>query len=156
MPCPYPVMTILEKLEDEIKTAMKARDQDRLGAVRLIKSTVKNKEIELIRPLSETEFFAVLATMVKQRQESIEQFKKGNRNDLVAKEEAELKIIGSFLPQSLSETEVDSLITDAIIKVGAKTPKDMGLVMKELKEKTAGRVDGKLLSDKVRAKLSSI
>ena len=148
-------MTILEKLEADLKEAMKARNQDRLSAVRLIKSTVKNKEIELIHPLSEPEFFAVLATMAKQRHESIEQFKKGNRNDLAATEEKELEVIHSYLPKSLSDAEVDKLIADAVAKVGAKTPKDMGLVMKELKEKTTGRVDGKILSDKVRTKLTS-
>lgn len=149
-------MTILEKLDSDIKEAMKARQTDRLAAVRLIKATVKNKEIELIRPLSEPEFFAALATMTKQRHESIEQFKKGNRNDLAAIEEKELEVINSYLPKSLSDLEVDSMISAAITKVGAKTPKDMGLVMKELKEKTTGRVDGKLLSDKVRTKLSAI
>ena len=149
-------MTVLEKLEQEIKEAMKAKDQARLSAVRMIKATVKNKEIELIHPLSEAEFIAVLSTMAKQRRESIAQFTQGGRTDLVATEEAELKIIESFLPQALSEAEVTNLINEAVAQSGAKGPKDMGAVMKLLKDKTAGRVDGKALSDQVRARLASL
>ncbi len=149
-------MSILQKLETEMKEAMKARDTDRLAAVRLIKSTAKNKEIELLHPLTETEFFALLSSMVKQRQESIDQFKAGGRTDLIEKEEKEIKVIQSFLPQSLSEAEVEALITKAINETGAKGPKDMGAVMKALKEPTAGRFDGRLLSEKVKTKLGSL
>lgn len=145
---------ILEKLEAEITKAMKARDQVRLGAVRLIKSTVKNKEIELMHPLAETEFFSVLQTMVKQVQESIEQFTKGGRTDLVDKEKGELKVLQSFLPQALSDSDVEALIVEAIAASGAKGPKDMGGVMKHLKDKTAGRVDGKKLADLVKQALN--
>lgn len=149
-------MTILEKLDQEIKESLKARDQVRLDTIRLIKTAVKNREIELIRPLSEAEFFAVLSTMTKQRNESIDQFKKGGRTDLVEKEEKERTIISSFLPQALSDAEIDRLIAEAISQTGAKSPKDMGLVMKALKEPTAGRADGKILSEKVKSKLGSI
>ncbi len=148
-------MTILEKLDQEIKEALKARDQSRLDAIRLIKASVKNKEIELIHPLSEAEFFAVLSTMAKQRHESIDQFKKGGRVDLAEKEEKELAVISSFLPQPLSDSELDHLIAEAISQTGAKSPKDMGLVMKALKEPTMGRVDGKILSERVRSKLAT-
>lgn len=147
---------ILERLEAEITKAMKARDQVRLGAVRLIKSTVKNKEIELIHPLSETEFFAVLQTMAKQVAESIDQFTKGGRTDLADKEKGELAVLQTFLPQALSDSDVAALIDEAITASGAKGPKDMGGVMKHLKDKTAGRVDGKKLADLVKAKLSNI
>ena len=149
-------MTILEKLDNEIKTALKARDEARLATVRLIKSQVKNKEIELIHPLSEAEFLAVLSTMVKQRRESIDQFSKAGRTDLVVKEEIELKVIESFLPQQLTDAEVDAFIAQAVAESKAAGPKDMGAVMKLLKDKTAGRVDGRVLSDKVKAKLASI
>jgi uncharacterized protein YqeY len=149
-------LSILQKLEDEIKTALKARDEVRLGTARLIKSTVKNKEIELIRPLTETEFFAVLGTMVKQRKESIDQFTKGNRLDLAKKEEEEIKVIETFLPQALGDSEVAALIDSAVAESGAKGPKDMGAVMKILKDKTAGRVDGRLLSEKVKQKLATL
>lgn len=147
-------MTILEKLDLEIRNAMKGRDQARLETVRMIKAAAKNKEIELLHPLTEAEFFSLLATLVKQRRESIEQFAKGGRTDLARKEEGELKIVQSFLPQALSETEVDCLIAEAMEAVKAAGPKDMGAVMKQLKEKTAGRVDNKFLSDRVRAKLT--
>lgn len=147
-------MTILEKLDLEIRNAMKGRDGLRLSCVRMIKAAAKNREIELLHPLTEAEFFSLLATLVKQRRESIEQFAKGGRNDLAKKEEGELKIVQSFLPQALSESEVDRLIAEAIAAVKALGPKDMGAVMKQLKEKTAGRVDNKFLSDRVRAKLT--
>ena len=147
-------MTILQKFEQEIKDALKSGNQIKLSAVRMIKSTIKNKEIELMHPLSDAEFMAVLSTMAKKCRESIEQFSKGGRAELAKKEEDELGIIESFLPKSLSESELDLLIQEAITAVHAVGPKDMGAVMKALKEKTAGRVDGKLLSDKVRAKLS--
>ena len=153
MSLPSPIM---ESLEAEIIKAMKARDQVRLGAVRLIKSTVKNKEIELIHPLSETEFFSVLQTMVKQRAESIEQFTKGGRTDLADKEKGELAVIQTFLPQALSDQDLATLILEAIATSGAKGPKDMGAVMKHLKDKTAGRVDGKKLADLVKNKLSNL
>ncbi|MBI2339028.1 MAG: GatB/YqeY domain-containing protein [Deltaproteobacteria bacterium] len=149
-------MNIIQKLDEEIKQAMKAQNSVRLGALRLIKTSVKNKEIELIHPLSEAEFFACLSTMVKQRHESIDQFKKGNRADLVKKEEDELRVIEDFLPKPFSEGEIDALVAEAVSATGAKGPKDMGTVMKALKEKTAGRADGKLLSEKVKQKLSSL
>lgn len=149
-------MTVLERLESELKTAMKAKDSTRLGAIRLIKTTVKNKEIELIRPLTEAEFMGVLTSMAKKVKESIEQFTNGGRTELAEKEKAELAILETFLPKALSEDELAAMIQDAIVKSGAKGPKDMGAVMKELKEPTAGRTDGKALADKVRAKLSSI
>lgn len=150
------VSPILEKLEAEIVKAMKARDQVRLGAVRLIKSTVKNKEIELIHPLSETEFFSVLGTMAKQVTDSIEQFTKGGRTDLVDKEKGELQVIQTFLPQAMSDAEVLALVQEAINASGATGPKDMGAVMKVLKDKTAGRVDGKKMADLVKNKLSNL
>lgn len=149
-------MSILKKLEDDLKIALKAKNPDKLAAVRLVKNAVKNKEIELMHALSETEFYAVLATMVKQRQESIEQFTKGGRDDLVQKEQGEISVIQSYLPQPFTPAEVQSLIDQAVLETQAKSPKDMGLVMKALKDKTSGRVDGKLLSEQVRQKLGSL
>lgn len=147
-------MSILAKLEQDIKESMKARQEARLFAVRLIKSTVKNKEIELIRPLSEAEFFDVLSFMAKQRRDSIEQFEKANRMDLVAKEKSELEIIESYLPKRLSDEELTAAIEKAVHTTGAKGPKDMGAVMKALKAETSGRVDGKMLADRVKSRLS--
>lgn len=145
---------ILKKLEDDIKTAMKARDQARLDAVRLIKTTVKNKEIELIRPLVEQEFFAVLSSMVKQRKDSVEQYEKAGRTDLAAKETFEIGVVQGYLPQQLSADETKNLIAAAVQKTGAQGPKDMGKVMGELKPQTSGRVDGKLLADLVKQALA--
>ena len=148
--------SILSQLDNAIKEAMKARDTARLETVRGIKTSVKNKEIELIRPVTEVEFYGLLNTMVKQRRDSIEQFKKGGRDDLADKEAGELKIIETFLPQALSPEEVNHLISDAISAAKATGPKDMGAVMKLLKDQTAGRVDGKELSELVRSRLQSL
>lgn len=141
---------VIKRLDEDIKTALRSRDQARLDSVRLIKAAAKNKEIEFIRPLSEQEFFAVLSTMVKQRKDSMEQYEKAGRADLATKEKAEMEVIQGYLPQQLGENELKSLVTAAIQKVGAAGPKDMGKVMGELKSRTSGRVDGKLLADMVK------
>lgn len=141
---------VIKRLDEDIKTALRSRDQARLDSVRLIKAAAKNKEIEFIRPLSEQEFFAVLSTMVKQRKDSMEQYEKAGRADLAAKEKSEMEVIQGYLPQQLGENELKLLVTAAIQKVGAAGPKDMGKVMGELKPETSGRVDGKLLADMVK------
>ena len=148
--------TILTMLESTIKEAMKARDAARLETVRGIKAAVKNKEIELIRPLTEVEFYGLINTLSKQRRDSIEQFKNGGRTDLADKEAIELTILETFLPQALTEEEVNNLISESILSSKATGPKDMGVVMKALKEPTAGRFDGKALSDMVKARLQSL
>jgi uncharacterized protein YqeY len=147
---------IITRLESQIKVAMKSKDQLRLDAIRMIKSAVKNKEIELIRELSETEFFSLINTLSKQRKDSIEQFKAANRDDLVAKEGAELAILEEFLPKALSEEELNAMVSDAIVSSKATGPKDMGLVMKALKDQTTGRVDGKVLSELVKGRLQNL
>lgn len=145
---------VIKKLDEDIKNALKARDQTRLDSVRLIKTAAKNKEIELIHPLSQQEFFAVLSTMVKQRKDSVEQYEKAGRPDLAAKEKSEMEVIQGYLPQQLGESELKSIITAAIQKTGAAGPKDMGKVMGELKTQTSGRADGKLLADMVKSMLA--
>lgn len=145
--------TILEKLGDDIKTAMKAGDPVRLSTLRLIKSAVMNRKIELQREVTDTDLIETVTTMLKQRQESIDQYRAAGHADRVAAEEAEIAILMGFLPQALSSDELVILIRDAVAKVGAKGPKDMGAVMKELKDKTAGRVDGKVLAEQVKAAL---
>lgn len=147
-------MSFLQKIEGDLKDAMKSKDSFRLGVLRLIKSELKNKEIELIRPVTETEFIAVLSRMVNQRKDSIEQYKKGGREDLAQNEANELQVINAYLPKALSEDEVKQIIAEAKQKVGAQGPKDMGLVMKEIKDKTAGRFDGKQIADLVKAALA--
>ncbi|MBI4217801.1 MAG: GatB/YqeY domain-containing protein [Elusimicrobia bacterium] len=147
---------ILGRMEEEIKNALKSKHADRRAAVRLIKSAVKNKEIELIRPLTDEEFIGVLSSMAKRHKESIEQFEKAGRTDLVEKEKKELAVVETFLPKAFSDSEIAALIAEALHATNAKGPKDMGLVMKALKEKTAGRVDGKKLSELVKQKLSTL
>lgn len=144
---------ILEKIAGDLKDAMKSKDSFRLGVLRLIKTEAKNKEIDLMHPLTEPDFIAVLSRMANQRKDSIEQYLKGGREDLANNEKAELNLIGEYLPQALSETELKDLIQAALKATNATGPKDMGVVMKELKEKTAGRVDGKVLAETVKKAL---
>ena len=134
---------------------MKSKDSFRLGVMRLIKTELKNKEIELIRPVTEAEFVTLLARMVNQRKDSIEQYNKGGREDLAKNENDEIALINAYLPKPLSEDEVKLLIVEAKQKTGAQSAKDMGLVMKEIKDKTAERFDGKQLADLVKAALGS-
>jgi uncharacterized protein YqeY len=135
-------------------TAAKAKDKVRLSALRMLKTALHNKEIELIRQLNETELLQLLSAIVKQRKDSIEQFAKGGRNDLVEKEEAELKIIQEFMPAQMSEAEVEAIIKKAIAEAGAVSVKDMGKVMKVLMPQLTGKADGKMVGEKVKALLS--
>lgn len=147
-------MSFLKKIEDDMKTAMKARESFRLGVLRLIKAAVKQKELEPpIHTLTDPEVVALLSTLVKQRRDSVEQYTKGGREDLAANESAEIAVIQEYLPKALDEAELETMILAAMAACGASGPQDMGKVMKELKDKTAGRVDGKVLSDKVKAAL---
>jgi len=148
-------MDINKKINEEMVSAAKAKDKIRLSAVRMIKTTLHNKEIELMRPPNETEIMQLLSVMVKQRKDSIEQFAKGGRTDLVEKEEAELKVVQEFLPAQMSDEEVENLIKKAIAEAGAVFAKDMGKVMKILMPQITGRADGKAAGEKVKALLSS-
>jgi len=147
-------MTLKEQLNDAMKHAMKAQDSLRLSAVRMIRSTVKNREIELKRELDDQAVVEVISTMVKQRRESIRLYKEGNRQDLVEKEEAELAILGGFLPEQLSNEQITKLVIRVIGENNAQGIKDMGRVMKILTPLTTGRADGKTVSDIVRQQLS--
>jgi uncharacterized protein YqeY len=147
-------MNYKETLDQEMVQAAKAQDKERLSALRLIKNTLHNKEIDLHRELEAAEFLQALATMAKQRNDSIEQFKNGGRQDLVEKETRELKVIQEFMPAQLSEEEVTREIEIAIEEAGATSIKDMGKVMKILMPRLTGKADGKLLGDKVKARLS--
>ena len=148
-------MDINKKINEEMVSAAKAKDKIRLSAVRMIKTALHNKEIELIRPLNETETMQLLSVMVKQRKDSIEQFAKGGRTDLVEKEEAELKVVQEFLPAQMSDEEVENLIKKAIAEAGAVSVKDMGKVMKILMPLITGKADGKAAGEKVKTLLSS-
>ena len=121
----------------------------------MVKTAMHNKEIDLKRDLTEPEMLQLLASLAKQRADSIEQFKNGGRMDLVEKEEAELKIIKGFMPEQMSEKDVEEEVGKAIAEVGAVGPKDMGKVMKALMPKVAGKADGKLVSELVKKRLSA-
>lgn len=143
-----------DRLNDEMKQAMKARDDIRLSVIRLIRSSVKNREIELRHELADGEITEVLSTLVKQRRESIRMFGEAGRADLVEKEEKELAVLLTFLPQQLSREEVEALVVQAIAESGAQGPKDMGKVMKAIMPHVTGRADGSLVSVVVKEKLA--
>jgi uncharacterized protein YqeY len=147
-------MSLKEQLNESMKTAMKARDNLRLSAVRMVRSTVKNREIDSRVELDDQGIVEVISTLAKQRRESIRMYGEGNRPDLVEKEEAELAILLEFLPAQLSATEISDLIDRAIAETGAQGAKDMGRVMKVLAPLTAGKADGKTVSDTVKQKLA--
>ena len=148
-------MPLLERLQTEMVAAMKAKEEARLGALRMIKAALKKHEIDSMKPLDEATEMAVLNTLVKQRRESIDVFRKNGREDLAAKEEAELAIIEGYLPASASEEDIDRAISEAIAETGAAGPKGMGLVMKAVQARLAGkRVDNRAVSDKVKSRLA--
>ena len=148
-------MAFKSKIEQEMILAAKASDKIRLSALRLMKNGLHNREIDLKRELSEAEFLQLLSGMVKQRKDSIEQFEKGGRPDLVEKESAELKVIQEFLPAQMSEDDVDALVAETIRETGAAGVRDMGKVMKALMPKVAGKADGKAVGEKVKLLLSA-
>ena len=147
-------MSLTDRLSDDLKVAMKARDQLRMDAIRMVKAALQNKEIELKKDLDEAEMSRVLLTLVKQRKEAAELYQKGKRDDLAGKELKELAIIEAYLPKALSQDEIVQIVESAIKEAGQVTMKDMGKVMKAITAKLAGQaVDGKQLSALVRSKL---
>jgi uncharacterized protein len=150
-------MSLSEQIQKDIVSAMKAKDEMRLSVLRMVKSAFQLKEVEKMRPLDGPESIQLLQTLAKQRKESIDQFGKGGRQDLVDKEIAELKILESYLPPGASAAEMDAAITKAIAETGATSIKQMGAVVKASKEALTGKaVDGKALSDLVRDRLSKL
>ena len=143
-----------DRLSEDLKHAMKARDQLRMDTIRMIKSALFNKEIELKKDLDEAEMSRVLTVLVKQRKEAAEQYQKAKRDELAEKELKEIVIVEGYLPRALSQEEITQIVESVIQETGAATAKDMGNVMKALMAKLAGQaVDGKLISDLVRARL---
>src|SRR5690242_8560961 len=134
-------MSLKDQLTNDMKTAMKAGEKDRLGVIRLILSAIKQREVDERIVLDDSQVLAVLDKMLKQRRESVAQFTQGNRKDLVDKEEAEIKVIQGYMPAQLSEAELDQMITAAVAESGAASIKDMGKVMGILKPKVAGKAD---------------
>jgi len=150
-------MTLSEQVQKDIVTAMKSKDEMRLSVLRMVKAALQLKEVEKMRPLDASESISLLQTLAKQRKESIEQFAKGGRQDLVEKESSELKILESYLPEGASEADMEAAISKAISEVGATSIKQMGVVVKAAKEALIGKaVDGKALSDRVRDRLSKL
>jgi uncharacterized protein YqeY len=148
-------MPLLDQIQKDMVAAMKAKEEAKLGAIRMIKSALQKHQIDAMKPLDEASEMQVLNTLVKQRRDSIEMFRNGGREELAVKEEVELKIIEAYLPSAPTSEEVDAAIAEAMTETGATSAKQMGLVMNAAKAKLAGkRLDGKMLSDRVRAKLS--
>jgi uncharacterized protein YqeY len=148
-------MTLVDQIAHDISNAMKARDAARLSALRRVKAALMNSEVAKGRPLEEAEAQQVLASLIKQRRDSIEQFKNGGRDDLVQKETAEVAILEKYAPPAASAAEIEQAVEVAIKETGAAGPKDMGRVMKAVMAALAGKsADGKAVNDIVRKKLA--
>ena len=149
-------MSLKDKLTADMKDAMKAREAGklRLSVIRLVRGAIRQQEIDGQKELSDEDVLGVISKEVKQRRDSIEDFKKGGRDDLVAEAEAEIAVLMEYLPQQLSEDEVRSFVKEAIAASGAASPKDMGKVMKEFMPKVKGRADGKLVNGIVKELLA--
>jgi len=149
-------MTLNDKIGAEITTAMKAKDATRLSALRMLKAAVMNKGVEKHRDLDDAEILQVVASLVKQRRDSVEQFEKAGRTDLVAKESAEIAILQEYLPPAASQDDIDAAVAAAIAESGATSVKDMGKVMKAVMPKLAGKnADGKAVNEAVRRALGA-
>ena len=147
-------MSLHDRLSEDLKRAMKDRDQLRMDVIRMMKAAILNKELELKKELDDADMSRVMTTLVKQRRESVEQYQKANRADLASKELKEIDIIQHYLPEALSQADLLRLVEAAILETGATGLKDMGVVMKAVMPKLIGQtVDGKHLSDLVKAKL---
>lgn len=147
-------MSLRHRLTEDLKLAMKARDQLRMDVIRMIKAAVLNKEVEMKKDLDDAEMSRIMTTMIKQRKESVEQYEKGQRAELAAKERQEISIIEAYLPKALSAEELDRTVDAVIRETGASSARDMGAVMKAVMARVAGQpVDGKHVSDLVRSKL---
>lgn len=152
-----PTMSLPEQIQKDIVAAMKARDEHRLSTLRLVKSALKNREIEKMAPLDDKEAQQVLTTLIKQRKDSVEQFTKGGRQEMADKEAAEITLIETYMPKAASEDQVVAGVKAVIAEMGAPTIKDMGTVMKNVMARFAGdgiRADGKLVSETVKRELS--
>jgi len=150
-------MSLVDQIQKDITTAMKARQEQRLSTLRMVKTALKNREIEKMAPLDDKESQAVLTTLIKQRKESVEQFTKGGRQEMADKETAEIGIIEAYLPKAAGEAEVDAGVKAVIAEMGSPSTKDMGTVMKNVMARFAGagsRVDGKMVSEIVKRELA--
>src|SRR3954452_17135126 len=148
-------MALLDRIQQDMVSAMKSKDESRLGALRMVKSALKKFEVDSMKPLSEAAEMQVLQTLVKQRVESADLFRKGGRPELAEKEEAEIQLLETYLPSAPSSAELEGAVNAAITETGATSAKQMGAVMKAASAKLAGkRIDGKALSELVKQRLS--
>ena len=147
-------MSLEEKLLEEMKQAMKTNDKIRLSTIRMIRSSSKNKEIELRRKLEDEDIIKVIQGMVRKGEESVEQFQAGGRNDLVEKEKMEIEILKSFLPQPIPQEEIIKIIDEAIQETQSSSLKDLGKVMKAVMPRLGGKADGKVINQLVKERLS--
>ena len=151
------IMTLVEQIQKDLTEAMKAREEQRLSTLRMVKTALKNREIEKMAPLDDKESQAVLSTLIKQRKEAMEQFAKGGRQEMADKEAAEIQLIETYLPKAAGDAEIVAGVKAVIAEMGSPTMKDMGAVMKNVMARFAGagmRVDGKLVSDTVKQQLA--
>lgn len=149
-------MSIKDRLKEEMIAAMKAKEAEKLGAIRFIQAAIKKVEVDTRKEMDDAAVTPILMNLAKQRRDSIDQFRKGGREDLAAKEEAELKLIQSFLPEQMSAEDLGKIVDSAIQETGAKSMRDMGSVMKAVQAKAAGRAEGSVISDTVKKKLSQL
>jgi uncharacterized protein YqeY len=147
-------MSLKDRIQEDVKAAMRAGERERLATLRLISAAIKQREVDERITLDDAQLLSVLEKMIKQRRESITSFEAGGRSDLVAKETAELKLIQGYLPAQLSDAEVDALIAEAITQTSASSVKDMGKVMAAVKAKAAGRADMAAVAARIKARLS--
>jgi len=149
-------MSLIEQIQKDITAAMKAREEQRLSTLRMVKTALKNREIEKMAPLDDKESQQVLSTLIKQRKDSIEQFLKGGRKEMADKEASEISLIETYLPKAAGEEQIVAGVKAVIAELGAPTMKDMGSVMKSVMARFSGagmRVDGKLVSEAVKREL---
>ncbi|OGQ04493.1 MAG: glutamyl-tRNA amidotransferase [Deltaproteobacteria bacterium RIFCSPLOWO2_01_44_7] len=148
-------MPLKNKIEEDFKQAVRGKETLKVSCLRLIKAAIQNKEIDVRGKLDDSQILSILSTLAKQRKESIEQFKKGGRNDLVKNEEAELKLIETYLPKALDEAALAKIIEQTIAEVGGQGAKDVGKVMKAVMPKIAGQADGRVVNQLVLKKLGT-
>lgn len=147
-------MSLREQITNDIKTAMKEKNMEKLNALRMVQSAFKNREIELRpNPMPEDECIAVLKKLAKQRKESIEQFQAAGRTDLADAEARELKLLETYLPAQMSREQIEQIVSEVIAATGAKSVKEMGAVMKEMQARTKGSADNKIVSEIIKSKL---
>jgi uncharacterized protein len=150
-------MSLIEQIQKDITAAMKAREEQRLSTLRMVKTALKNREIDKMAPLDDKEAQQVLSTLIKQRKESVEQFTKGGRQEMADKEAAEIRLIEAYMPKAAGEDEIVASVKAVIAEMGSPTMKDMGAVMKNVMARFSGagvRVDGKQVSEAVKRELS--